>query len=607
VRARVPIILTVVLLSISASAARADTWCVNTTGCDPAHDKGSDLAAGLLAAKNNPGVDTVKVGGGAYPTTTGFTYNFPDPVHIEGSGGRDVGPASAPTLTNGANNLSGVTMLTVQGSSASTISGIDVELPGGNGSGNSGIDTTGAVGNVLVQTQAGQPPSDSATGVRLRAGAAFTRSDVFLELGLSSTGVEIAGPSTTVADARIQANAGISSGTGGNSASVKRARIDYGNFGVELKAGDATADDSLLVGHPEAGNPIALSVIIAAGSSSLIANHVTLIGPAASSVALDVVNGGSGSASIAFHNSVSSGFESQFQRVASGSGPADISTLHSNYGFGTAADSGPGSISQVNTIFGSPGFLGATDYHLRPDSVLIDSADPAETTGGGSSMDLDGEPRLVDGNGDCTANRDIGAYEFQPGPRAPRTFAAAGTPATAVTGQLVTFNSSDTCDPDGDALTYSWRFDDGGGAPGASVQRTFLTPGVHFGTLTVTDTTGLTSTATATVFVAYPPFPGVAVRHGKVRASRRGAVKLDVSCPATTAGRCAGTLTLDGARSTFSIPAGASKPVKVKLSKAKLKTLRRRRRQTFTARVVAHDANGTSRTSTARLTLLAPR
>jgi hypothetical protein len=237
---------------------------------------------------------------------------------------------------------------------------------------------------------------------------------------------------------------------------------------------------------------------------------------------------------------------------------------------------------------------------------LIDAGDPAGLAAGESSTDASGHPRIADGDGNCSARRDIGAYEFTPGPRAPHAVASAA-PGVVLTGQPVTFDAAGSCDPDGDPLTYSWTFDDGGGGPGASLQRTFSTRGLHFGTVTVSDSTGRSATAAASVVVVFPPFAGVTVGTGKVRASKKGGVKVKVSCPAGTVGSCAGTLALAGAKASFSILPGATRTVTVKLSKSKLKTLRKKKRLKVTATAVAHDVNGTARTSTAAVTLLAPR
>ena len=60
-----------------------------------------------------------------------------------------------------------------------------------------------------------------------------------------------------------------------------------------------------------------------------------------------------------------------------------------------------------------PLFVSTTDLRLQEGSLCIDTgsndAVPDDVT-----TDLDGEPRIVDGNGDEVATVDMGAYELQP-------------------------------------------------------------------------------------------------------------------------------------------------------------------------------------------------
>ena len=67
----------------------------------------------------------------------------------------------------------------------------------------------------------------------------------------------------------------------------------------------------------------------------------------------------------------------------------------------------------------------AGDYRLLPGSPLIDAGDPATPQG----LDLDGNPLVVDGNGDGNARRDLGAFEFRPAAATRR--AGIGRPAAA--------------------------------------------------------------------------------------------------------------------------------------------------------------------------------
>jgi hypothetical protein len=578
---------------------------VGKTGCD--HDvPGGDLQLALSQAAAHSGEDTVKLGPILFQQAGGYGYASSDPVHIEGDGGVASGRLGT-TLADSTSNPSGETVLRVFGTAASTIKGIDVRVPGGTGSSNSGIDTNAAMDDVQVETE--DPASTGATGVTVEEGGALTNSRVQMSTKVASSGLVFAGPSVHASDSRIKAvQALANANTGLPDASASRLTVVYSGSAAIAPLGHLSIEDSSFEPSTDSAFvQFGLEAFASAGDATLTANHLTMVGsPAGGGVAFKSVASNGHTANLSVRNSVATVYPNAFQRVGSTGSTANITTDYSDYGGATVQDAGPGKIAETNHLSTAPGFLSATDYHLRADSPLVDAGDPTGLPAGESTTDASGQPRIVDGDGNCSARRDIGAYEFQPGPRDPHA-AAAAAPGAAFTGQAVTFDAAGSCDPDGDALTYAWTFDDGGGAPGTSVQRTFSSPGIRFGTVTVTDTSGRSATATASVFVAYPPFAGVAIGHGKVRASRKGAVKVNASCPASTVGRCAGTLTLDGARVGFSIPAGGFKVVTLKLSKTKLKALRKKRRQTFTAVAIAHDANGTSHTSSAKLTLLAPR
>jgi PKD repeat protein len=97
----------------------------------------------------------------------------------------------------------------------------------------------------------------------------------------------------------------------------------------------------------------------------------------------------------------------------------------------------------------------------------------------------------------------MGAFEFQPPQRAPLGATATAAPTSAAAGSAVGFTAT-ACDPDGDALVFSWSFDDGTAASGPSVSKAFATGGTHVGTVTVSDPGGRTASATASVEVAAP-------------------------------------------------------------------------------------------------------
>jgi hypothetical protein len=123
-------------------------------------------------------------------------------------------------------------------------------------------------------------------------------------------------------------------------------------------------------------------------------------------------------------------------------------------------------------------------------------------------------------------------------------------------------------------------------------------------------------------------FAGLPLTSQKITVAKNGKVVLSLPCPAATAGSCAGTdtlkttgpvaanvaakrkrhnkrrvLTLGSAR--FSIPAGDTGKVTIKLSKAARKLLAKKHTLKVLEVVVAHDSRGTTKTSSAKVKLKA--
>jgi PKD repeat protein len=82
--------------------------------------------------------------------------------------------------------------------------------------------------------------------------------------------------------------------------------------------------------------------------------------------------------------------------------------------------------------------------------------------------------------------------------------ANAGGPYSGSIGSPIVFNGSGSSDPQGQVLTYAWSFGDGGAATGVSPTHIYTQPGTFYATLTVTNTSGISATATFRATIAYP-------------------------------------------------------------------------------------------------------
>ena len=79
--------------------------------------------------------------------------------------------------------------------------------------------------------------------------------------------------------------------------------------------------------------------------------------------------------------------------------------------------------------------------------------------------------------------------------------ADAGGDQIAFVNTVVSFDGSNSYDPDGDIVSYNWDFGDRTYASGASVTHTYTTAGIYTATLTVTDNGGAIAVDTATIVI----------------------------------------------------------------------------------------------------------
>ena len=83
--------------------------------------------------------------------------------------------------------------------------------------------------------------------------------------------------------------------------------------------------------------------------------------------------------------------------------------------------------------------------------------------------------------------------------------ANAGGPYSGMPGVALNFSGSKSTDPQGEALVYGWSFGDGTTGTGMNPTHTYSQAGTYNVSLTVTDTSNLTSTGSAVATITADP------------------------------------------------------------------------------------------------------
>jgi PKD repeat protein len=474
-----------------AAPAAADTFCVPTGSCPPENQHPTLAAALVAAGGNGPGRDTILLG--AYTDMTPATNSPGSPVDIVGVGDGTV-------LQGGGGNTTRLRLL----EPTSTVSHLQVRL---NANSSTGIEVGGHVHDVAVTAE--PTATQTLVGVLLNGSGKLEAAGVFMPTtaGSDSTGVRAENPPTgtkTITDVTVEGETGILSAAGvGTNITVVRDAFVRARTGISANNSSVFVDNALVEIVPGASG-VGLNALASVASASLRARHVTVVRPGDSSQgegisSTDVDGSDAFPSTVEVSNSVISGFLFDVRRSGAGDLKIDWSR------FATTGITQP---TGSNNTSAEPSFVnpGTRDFRLAAASPLIDAGDPAPLASDEPVKDLNRFSRPLDGNGDCAVRRDMGAFEFQPPQRAPLNATAAAAPASAAAAEAVSFSAS-ACDPDGDALTYSWSFDDGTAATGATVSKAFATGGTHTGTVTVSDPGGRTASAAATVQVAAPIVP----------------------------------------------------------------------------------------------------
>ena len=438
---------------VGAAPADAVTFCVHHDGClIPGRNFGT-IQQAVDAADGNDGTpagvitDTILVGTGDYDP---FTNASGHPIDVIGSG--------ATTVVRVAGDTGDNKTVVALGDFRDTMRGLAVRLPAGS-------NDIGVHGGTL-------------TGVDVHSAGN--------ELG-TSAGIS----GVTFSDGTIEVPGGAGASLG--------SRVSRSTISATVGVRDSDVEDSV--------------VRVSGGGTGVLSNgtvrvrHVDLLGEGggAPSTAVRVMASFGNDASADVRSSIIRGFTNNFDLEGSSVclpgcviptfNFANLTIAYSDYDPATPSTQSGASIlndsSPGQNTAADPGFVSTSDPHLRFDSALVDAGDPASPGTGDSATDLDGLSRKVDGKGSGTPRADIGAFEYQRRP--PQISAATASTGTPSVHEPVTFHGAAT-DPDGEAVTLSWDFGDGGTATGADVSHTFEAAGQRTVQLTARDAAGASST-----------------------------------------------------------------------------------------------------------------
>jgi PKD domain-containing protein len=612
----------IVVALVLCEPAAAETFCVKDPACSGTSEP--TIAAAIAAADGNgTGLDRVQVGPGLYAEGA-LLADGSNPVEIDGAG-------QGQTFVTRAGAVSGNKVLETQHAD-SIVSDLVVQIPAvsnitGLALGPATADRVGVTGG---------PAATGSTGITV-SGGHLRRSFVSLptEIFPGTTAIRALNGATVESTG---ASAGFAVSAGGSGVLLRGVRITAHEG---LLISNSGADSTLTMENSQmrllAGGPLGTVGLYARADtpddSKLTVNmrHLTIMGPTGTGVGLQAIASSGSNATevdVDARDSVIADLDTDLLLTESNGDTATMSIDNSFYGFAKKSVSPTASLIEgthsLNSATVDPRFVDDRgDTHLRYDSPLIDRGVPGGLLPDESTTDLAGEPRLVDGDGDGDARRDMGAFEYQ---RRPPVVEAGVSPASARRGVPFSFSATAT-DPDpGDSIvSFGWAFDEGASAAGGAVQHAFSTLGAHSGTATATDSVGLSGTRTAGVSVVDLAAPALVIKGGSVRLTKQGVAAVTLTCPAAEeSGPCDGTLALRTARkvplhasamrrrvrlgkAAFSVTPGRARKVRVRLSKRNRRLVARLLRVKIKATAQVHDQAGNTARVSRKLTLLPPK
>lgn len=518
--------LALAILALLPAGAGASTICVGTggPGCEGA---APELQTALNAAAASPGGDRVVLGTGL----------FEGPFHyLPGGGGGSIevvgqGPSTVLIAPPASADETVLNLVPDTLGDGSSVSALTVRIPANaTGTADTGIYAQ-TVANVRVASDSHEDGSAEPIGVYLAPGGSI-RSSVVELIGGGGNGIGVlaggltAAP-TTVSEMRIVAPVGVKATA--QPMTVVRTRIFPGRLGVLACNAPVTVEDTLirLAGALSVGVEAQGSEQCGSGQPSIAVRQTTIVG-SGPGVHVGAVAGASVAGqhpSIDIVLSVLRELELATVAAAQPSSAASIRIGASDFEAARHLETGGGSVSfeepqpdmDADPAFTEP-LLG--DFSLRSGSPAIDSSYSPPLSADESATDLAGNPRVLDGNGDGVAARDMGAFEAPAAPdtRPPETTLAPGKHKLRSRRHGVVFRAEFSSEP---GARFECKVDGGAFSPCSSPFRKRLSFGHHRFQVRAIDAAGNVDPTPATAMIAALRISPKHHKHHRKHPSRR--------------------------------------------------------------------------------------